>query len=77
MPDKKLKIKNPEAAIINYWKWIIPAVSVILIVVVLLFIIKKPKPVFDGDRAYKELVKQVCFGPRISGSEGHEKQKNI
>jgi hypothetical protein len=56
----------------NYWKWIVPIAAVIIAVIIIL---KTPKPVFDGSRAYIDLVKQVELGPRISGTEGHLKTK--
>lgn len=31
------------------------------------------EPVFDGDRAYDDLVKICEFGPRVAGTEGHLK----
>lgn len=33
----------------------------------------KPVPPFDENRAYKDVEKQVSFGPRVSKSEAHEK----
>jgi glutaminyl-peptide cyclotransferase len=75
MPDKKNTKKNQEVVKKNYLKIILPAAAVIIIAVVLLFVIKKPRPVFDGNKAFAELVKQVEFGPRICGTEGHEKTK--
>jgi glutaminyl-peptide cyclotransferase len=59
----------------NYWKWIVPIVAVIIAVIILFIILKTPKPVFDGSRAFKELVKQVEFGPRVTGTNGYEKTK--
>ena len=32
-----------------------------------------PLPMFDGDRAFLDIVTQLEFGPRTPGSEGHEK----
>lgn len=31
----------------------------------------RPQPAFDGERAYRHVVQQVSFGPRIPGTEGH------
>ncbi|WP_367392431.1 M28 family peptidase [Lewinella sp. LCG006] len=33
-------------------------------------------PTFDADAAYNDIAKQVSFGPRVMGSEGHEATKN-
>lgn len=33
----------------------------------------RPQAVFDGERAYRHVVQQVAFGPRIPGSEGHSR----
>jgi glutaminyl-peptide cyclotransferase len=33
----------------------------------------KPVPSFDENRAYKDVEKQVAFGPRVSRSEAHKK----
>ena len=35
------------------------------------------KPDFDGERAFKDLVKQVEFGPRIAGTESHNKTREF
>ena len=32
------------------------------------------RPPFDADRAFQDLERQVAFGPRIPGSEGHARQ---
>ncbi|MEM1044140.1 MAG: M28 family peptidase [Bacteroidota bacterium] len=32
-------------------------------------------PTFDGDRAYDHVLQQVAFGPRIPGSEGHDRTR--
>ncbi|MCE5248907.1 M28 family peptidase [bacterium] len=33
-------------------------------------------PEYDGTKAYADLERQVAFGPRVPGSEAHEKTKN-
>jgi glutaminyl-peptide cyclotransferase len=33
-----------------------------------------PRPDFDGEAAYELLVRQVAFGPRVPGTEGHARQ---
>ena len=75
MASKKLKKKNTGNVQKNYGKLILLIISIIVIVVIISIILKSPIPVFDGNRAYKELVKQVEFGPRISGTVGHDKTK--
>jgi len=32
-------------------------------------------PAFDADAAYDDIAKQVSFGPRVMGSEGHDATK--
>jgi Peptidase family M28 len=32
------------------------------------------RPPFDGDRAHELVVRQVAFGPRVPGTEGHARQ---
>ena len=75
MANKKLNKKNTETVQRNYWKLLLLIFSIIVIVVIIFIVLKSPKPVFDGNRAYKELVKQVENGPRISGTVGHDKTK--
>jgi hypothetical protein len=33
----------------------------------------KPEPVFDGDRAFADLVRQTEFSPRVPGTVGHDR----
>ena len=75
MANKKSQKKNSETVQKKYWKWILLIISILLVVVIVFIVFRTPKPVFDGNRAYKELVKQVEFGPRISGTVGHYKTK--
>ncbi|MFA7419829.1 MAG: M28 family peptidase [Melioribacteraceae bacterium] len=75
MANKKLKKKNTEIVQNKYWKWIPLIISILIVFVILFIVIRTPKPVFDGKRAYKELIKQVEFGPRISGTVSHVKTK--
>jgi glutaminyl-peptide cyclotransferase len=75
MANKKLKKKNSETVQKNYWKWILLFISIIIVFAIIFIFLRTPKPIFDGKRAYKELVKQVEFGPRISGTVGHVKTK--
>ena len=75
MKNRNLQKKNNITIKKNYWKWILVIISIIIVVVIIIIFLRKPKPIFDGNRAYKELVKQVEFGPRISGTVGHNKTK--
>jgi hypothetical protein len=75
MANRKSKKKNTETVLKKYWKWILLIISILLVVVIVFIVLRTPKPVFDGNRAYKELVKQVEFGPRISRTVGHDKTK--
>jgi len=75
MTKRKLKKKNTETVQKNYWKWILLIISIIIVVAIIFIVLRKPKPIFEGNRAYKELVKQVEFGPRISGTVGHNRTK--
>jgi Zn-dependent M28 family amino/carboxypeptidase len=75
MANRKLKKKNTETVQKNYWEWILIIISIIIVAAIIFIVLRTPKPVFDGNRAYKELVKQVEFGPRISGTVGHDKTK--
>jgi hypothetical protein len=51
-------------------------VAVAALVLLLVFLVpmlgKKAKPVFDAERAYAEVVRQVEFGPRVPGTAGHD-----
>jgi len=75
MANRKLKKQNIKTVQRNYWKWILLIISINIVVAIIFIFLRTPKPVFDGNRAYKDLVKQVEFGPRISGTAGHEKAK--
>jgi len=75
MANRKLKKKNAEKLQKNYWKWVLLIISIIIVVTIILIVVRTPKPVFDGNRAFKDLVKQVEYGPRISGTVAHDKTK--
>ena len=64
---KELNKKN------NFSKIIISFSATIIIILVIFIFVKKEKPIFDGKKAFDELVTQVDFGPRISGTKGHDK----
>ncbi len=36
--------------------------------------VRVERPAFDGDRAFRDLERQVAFGPRVPGSTGHTQQ---
>ena len=36
--------------------------------------VRVERPAFDGDRAFRDLERQVAFGPRVPGSVGHTQQ---
>jgi Zn-dependent M28 family amino/carboxypeptidase len=76
MIDKK-KLKK-EVKVINKkkWKWVLIILSSLLVsVTIIIVLLKNRKPVFDGNKAFSQLIKQVEFGPRICGTTGHEKTK--
>ena len=37
-------------------------------------VVRVERPAFDADRAFRDLERQVAFGPRIPGSAGHAQQ---
>ncbi|MFQ5568732.1 MAG: M28 family peptidase [Rhodothermales bacterium] len=39
------------------------------------FFLRHAKPDFDAARAFEEIERQVAFGPRVPGSEGHQKAR--
>src|SRR5690554_5906169 len=57
------------------WKrpWVLVALVVLLMVLLLLVpTFSDGRPVFDGERAYDEVVRQVAFGPRVPGTDAHD-----
>jgi glutaminyl-peptide cyclotransferase len=75
MSKKKTRINKAREIKKEYWRLIIIAVLVVILALLIYLIFRKSKPVFDGKLAFKELVKEVDFGPRICGTIGHENAK--
>jgi len=48
-----------------------------LLAIVLYFIFRDNKPVFDGNNAYNDLKAQCDFGPRVPGTEAHKKAREF
>lgn len=44
---------------------------------ILFWALWNPKPTFDGERALADIERQVAFGPRIPGTEGHAQAKTF
>ncbi len=70
------KIKNNKYAKTPKWNLLL-LIFILIIVgsIATYFFLSNPKPLFDGKLAFNELVKQVEFGPRVNGTEGHRKAK--
>jgi glutaminyl-peptide cyclotransferase len=58
----------------NYKRFLLVFISLILIISVTIFILpRNKKPLeFNADRAYQDAAYQLSFGPRTMGSEAHE-----
>lgn len=55
---------------------LIPAIIFLVLLGVLIFILLQPRaPRFSGPRAFAEVERQVAFGPRIPGTEGHRRAR--
>lgn len=73
-PKRKTKSKR-TATPRPLWKRPIVLAAVAALVVLLVVLIptfSDTKPVFDADRAYADVVRQVEFGPRVPGTAGHD-----
>ncbi len=57
---------------------VISILALLILVAAVLFIQLSPKPAqsFDAQRAYQDVVLQVQFGPRLPGSEAHNRAVN-
>ena len=52
------------------------AIALALVAGLMWWLSIEPRPVFDGERAYAQLVKQVEFGPRVSGTPAHDQTRD-
>lgn len=74
MAKRRQKTKQQPAAPV--WRRLVVLAAVVVLIVALIFGVRTfsdIKPTFDGKRAYDDVVRQVEFGPRIPGSEGHDR----
>jgi glutaminyl-peptide cyclotransferase len=55
------------------WGWGLGAVVLLAVFAVVLWWLGRPgpRPAFDAERAFEHVERQVAFGPRIPGTEGH------
>jgi glutaminyl-peptide cyclotransferase len=54
------------------WVWGAAAIIVLLLgIMVWMLLARDDRPAFDGDRAFAHVERQVAFGPRIAGTDGH------
>jgi len=58
-------------------RWIVVAAVLIAGGIVLWLLMRDVKPDFDGTRAYEDVIRQVEFGPRVPGSEAHDRTRQF
>lgn len=58
----------------NIIKWLLIGI-VPIAAVILFFVLRNNKPEFNGTNAFNDLVKQCDFGPRVPGTEAHNKAR--
>lgn len=73
--DSKGRQKSHPSGRIRLWL----ALAVVLVagVAVVLLLLARPMPEFDGERALGLVVRQVAFGPRVPGSESHRQTREF
>ncbi len=73
----KARKKVPRQVVPVWRRPVVLAAAVVLLVALALGLwsLSDTKPTFDGDRAYADVVQQVEFGPRMPGSEGHDRTR--
>jgi glutaminyl-peptide cyclotransferase len=55
------------------WGWGLGAVALLVALALVIWWLGRPgpRPAFDAERAFEHVERQVAFGPRIPGTEGH------
>lgn len=70
---KKSFIKNDPKSNLRCYKYFLSLLMIVIVAVLFFLFLRESTPVFDGDKAFEELIRQVNFGPRVPGTESHKK----
>lgn len=68
---------GPRPFLQSNLKWIVLAALLVIGGVAAWLLMRDDKPDFSGTRAYEDVVRQVEFGPRVPGSEAHDRTRQF